>query len=145
MKQVVVDRGIRPNGMLDDPASSTRASRSPVTPDAAVGDPGSVRAVLVERVDATCVLYCGGPVGEWPSLDHAWDAVAKIDPHLEWRASTPGVWVGVPRSVPCPSDDGPGALHLDTAGATNESAMGGAFTVARLMGREAAPGRPDRR
>ncbi len=133
MKQAVVDRGFRSTGRCDDPASSGSAARavgSPLVEGAADG----VRAVLVERADASCVLYRGGPVGEWPSAGHAWAAIRTIDARLEWRRSTPGVWIGTPSSEPGPAEDGPqDPSGRRATGPGTSDVVEGSFSVARMV------------
>ena len=134
MKRVVVDRGARPTGTLDNPASSARRARTIAVADPDPGVVGGVRAVLVERLDATCVLYRGGPVGEWSSLAHAWDALRAIDPLLEWRPCTPGVWIGSPSEPGSASSGATGLASLASSGASGKSAPPpGSFAVARAL------------
>ena len=131
MKQAVVDRGARLTGRYDDPASS---AGSVPTPDSLHLEAveGSGRAVLVERADASCVLYRGGPIGEWPSLGRAWAAVRAIHPDLEWRRSTPGVWIGAPG----PNSSEPEAAPAHQGGVEVRGEPGladGSFSVAQMI------------
>jgi len=133
MKQAVVDRGFRSTGRYDGPASSAAAVPSAGTPLVEATADG-VRAVLVERADASCVLYRGGPVGEWPSARHAWAAIRTIDPRLEWRRSTPGVWIGTPGSEPSPTHGGlQDPLGRRATEPGTPDGADGSFSVARMV------------
>jgi len=53
-----------------------------------------VIAVVVERSDGTCSVFCRGSGGSWPSVDEAKNVVEKVSPWVVWRETTPGVWTG---------------------------------------------------
>lgn len=56
--------------------------------------PSRVEAVVVEHADGTCSGFRHGTSSHWPSLSAAFEMSAS----LEWRQSTPGIWVGRPAS-----------------------------------------------
>ena len=142
MKQAVVERGVRPTGRYDDPASS--AGVSPGRGATRLDDTeDGVRAVLVERADASCVLYRGGLVGEWPSVGLAWAAIKAFDPRLEWRRSTPGVWIGDPGSATSPADGGPQAPQGQQVVGPGTDVAEGTFSVARLVRGDTSGRGPD--
>lgn len=49
-----------------------------------------VEAVVVEHADGSCSCFRQGTSSHWPSLS----AVIEQSTSLEWRQSTPGIWVG---------------------------------------------------
>ena len=83
-----------------DPGEAAARSGSDSSPDR--DDDGSVVAVLAQRSDGTCVVYCEGRRGEWPSKGAAIEAITSWSPTLAWRESTPGVWVGRAAVAPTP-------------------------------------------
>jgi hypothetical protein len=71
----------------------TRPSTGAGSDDPVPVEHEGVRAVLIQRSDGTCVLYGRGWEDEWTSVEGAWSAVESTAPRLEWRETTPGVWV----------------------------------------------------
>jgi hypothetical protein len=94
MRSVVVGGmpGASPLG-ADELSPPTGLSPKPSREPAELVSPGGVLGVIVERPDGTCALYTRGGGGDWPSMRAAHDALGQVVPALEWRQSTPGVWV----------------------------------------------------
>ena len=93
MRSVVVGSlGGSPLG-ADGLSPPTGLSPKPSREPAELVSPAGVLGVIVERPDGTCALYTQGGRGDWPSIRAAHDALEQVAPTLEWRQSTPGVWV----------------------------------------------------
>ena len=83
-------------GFSPNPRVPQRAAAEPVAaPDAALEATthGRVLAVVVQRTDHTCGLFCRGWGGDWPALGDAQGALEQMVGSVVWREATPGVWV----------------------------------------------------
>ena len=94
MRSVVVEGRLAAGPLgADELSPPTGLSPKPSREPAELVPPGGVLGVIVERPDGTCTLYTQGGRGDWPSMRAAYDALEQVAPVLEWRQSTPGVWV----------------------------------------------------
>jgi len=94
-----------------------------------------VIAVVVERGDRTCALYCRGSDSTWPSMVEAKNAVEKISAPVVWRETTGGVWVAR-AGVTEPPVFGRGSgrsRRTEPAETTRASASGGTYMTARVL------------
>ena len=94
-----------------------------------------VIAVVVEREDGSCSLFCRGFGGSWPSIDEAKGAVEKASGQIAWRETTSGVWVarvnvsGVPAS-----DRDPGRRRRPAPDRSMRPSVGGdSYMAARVL------------
>ncbi len=98
-------------------------------------DQKGVIAVVVERENGSCSLFCRGFGGSWPSIDEAKSAVEKASGQVAWRETTSGVWVarvkvnGVPAS-----DRGPGRRRRPVPDRSVRPSVGGdSYMAARVL------------
>jgi len=94
-----------------------------------------VIAVVVEREDGSCSLFCRGFGGSWLSIDEAKSAVEKASGQVAWRETTSGVWVarvnvnGVPAS-----DRGLGRRRRAASDRSMRPSVGGdSYMAARVL------------
>ena len=94
-----------------------------------------VIAVIVERSDQTCSLYCRGTDGNWPSIADAKSAVESLSAQVVWRESTSGVWVArFDVNDPPIVDRGPGrGRRHDDPKPTRPSDRGDTYMAARIL------------
>jgi hypothetical protein len=94
-----------------------------------------VIAVIVERDDQTCSLYCRGTDASWPSVAEAKAAVEELSAQVVWRESSSGVWVARfdVNDAPIP-DRGPGRnRRRDDPKPTRSSDRGDTYVAARVL------------
>jgi hypothetical protein len=101
-----------------------------------------VIAVIVERGDRTCSLYCRGTDGGWPSVAEAKAAVEELSAQVVWRESTSGVWVARFDVDDAPiSDRGPGRnRRRDDPKPIRSSDRGDTYMAARVLRGASVPG-----
>jgi hypothetical protein len=94
----------------------------------------AVIAVVVERDDRTCSLFCRGSGGSWHSIEEAKDAVGRISSEVTWRETTPGVWIArTGTNKPPVSDRGSGVSRRQAAGPKKTSSRGDTYMAARVL------------
>ena len=105
-----------------------------------------VVAVVVERGDRTCTLFCRGSGGTWPSIDEAKDEVKKISTQIVWPETTRGVWVArADVNEPPTLDRGSGhSRRTDPTTPTRASAEGDSYMAARVLRGTARAGQSSR-
>ena len=127
--------------------SGIRAGADPSAPvrprPAAKGEDGVI-AVIVERDDGTCTVFCRGTDRSWPSMEQARESVEDISSGAVWRQTTPGVWVarrGVADPPIC--DRGPGrGRRSEVSKTTRSSGQGDTYMAALVLRGITGPGQP---